>query len=345
MTKLFLALIPVLLAASAFSQEVTLRLHHFLAPNSPTQQGYLEPWAERVEQASDGRIEVEIYPSMQLGGAAPSLIDQVEDGVVDLVWTLPGYTAGRFPISEAFELPFMSGLAVHSSQALCEFFEMHLQDEYESVRVITLHTAGHGILHVKGRAVTSLEDLRGLQIRAPNRITAEALAALGAQPIGMPVPQVPESLVHGVIDGTLLPWEVTVPLRIAELVDSHTTFDSPHGFYSSIFLLAMNRQSYERLPDDLKPAIDANSMAAGCDEARIAGASVDAADLVGEALAREQGNAVHVIPRDRVKEWQDGVRPVIDSWVEMMDRAGLDGEVILQDARDLVAKYEGAAAN
>jgi TRAP-type C4-dicarboxylate transport system substrate-binding protein len=340
MKRSFPVLLLALLTGGVMAQDVTLKLHHFLAPNSPTQEGYLQPWAERVEAASNGRIRVRIFPSMQLGGSPPSLIDQVEDGVVDLAWTLPGYTAGRFPKSEVFELPFMSGRAEHSSQALCEFFDLHLRDEYRGVKVITLHTAGPGVLHLKDRPVSKLAELRGRRIRAPSRITAEALAALGAVPIGMPVPQVPEALSRGVVDGALLPWEVTAPLRVAELVAHHTEFSGPHGLYSSIFLLAMNSASYEGLPDELKSAIDENSMASGCEESRIAGASVDEADLVAERLARERGNQISLVPESEIPEWQAAVRPVIEAWLTRMDSVGFDGETMLSDARRLIAKYE-----
>lgn len=340
MKKVIAAFTAIVFLGLSSAQEVTLRLHHFLSPNSPVQQGYLEPWANRVEEQSGGRIQVEIYPSMQLGGGPPSLIEQVSDGVVDLVWTLPGYTAGRFPITEVFEMPFMSGMAEESSQALCEFYHAHLEEEYRDVKVITLHTAGPGVFHMRGSGIQSLEDLRGQQIRAPNRVTTEALALLGAEPIGMPVPQVPESISRGVVDGALLPWEVTAPLRIAELVDSHTGFASEHGFYTSTFLLAMNNDSYNRLPEDLKAVIDANSIAAGCEEARAAGANMDAADIPGIELAQAEGNTIHMIPAEEVSRWQTAVQPVIDDWVARMNAAGLDGEAMLQEARELIAKYE-----
>lgn len=340
MRRNILLTLAFLLAGSAAAQEVTLRLHHFLADTSPVHQGYLMPWAERVETQSDGRIEVQIYPSMQLGGAAPSLIDQATDGVVDLVWTLPGYTAGRFPISEAFELPFMAGPAEQASPALCEFYFDHLQDEYSGVRPITLHTAGSGVFHVQGEPIRSIEDLDGMQIRAPNRVTTEALALLGAEPIGMPVPEVPESLSRGVIDGALLPWEVTAPLRVAELVESHTDFGSDHGIYTSVFLLAMNIDAYEALPEDLQAVIDANSMHSGCDESRIAGANMDAADIPGHELAVEQGNEIHVIPADEAVAWEEALAPLHAQWVADMNDRGLDGEAMLARAHELIAQHE-----
>jgi TRAP-type C4-dicarboxylate transport system substrate-binding protein len=328
------------LLGGAFAQEVTLRLHHFLSGTSPVHEGYLEPWAERIQEQSEGRIRIDIYPNMQLGGAPASLIDQVADGAVDLVWTLPGYTAGRFPVTEAFELPFMSGRAVASSQALCEFFPGNLEPEYSDVKVITLHTSGPGVFHVNGKGIQQLADMRGLQLRAPNSMTTEALALLGADPIGMPVPQVPESISRGVVDGALLPWEVTAPLRVAELVTSHTGFDADRGFYTSAFLLAMNPDSYNKLPDDLKAVIDANSISASCNESRIAGLNMDAADVPAVEMAHAEGNTFYLISAEETLQWQEALEPLIDKWVAKMNGGGLDGAALLAQARELVAKYE-----
>ena len=109
--------LSVALTVSAQAAEVTLKVHHFLPKQAPAHKNFLQPWKEAVEKESNGRIEVKIYPAMQLGGKAPNLIDQVKDGFVDIVWTLPAYTPGRFPAVSAFELPFMITNAAETSQA------------------------------------------------------------------------------------------------------------------------------------------------------------------------------------------------------------------------------------
>src|SRR5690606_12554640 len=118
------------IAASA-QEKVKLKVAHFLPPQSTAQTKLIEPWAKAITEQSGGRIEVEIYPSMQLGGKPPQLFDQVRTGVADVVWTLPGYTPGRFPKTEVFELPFMTSSAEATSQAVMELFNTHLQDEYK----------------------------------------------------------------------------------------------------------------------------------------------------------------------------------------------------------------------
>ena len=322
------------LAAPAAAQEVTLKLHHFLPPSSTTHADFLEPWARRVEAQSGGRIRIDIYPVMQLGGRPPQLYDQVRDGVVDLAWTLPGYTPGRFPLSEVFELPFVAGSATATSQAVMTFYQRHLRAEFWGVKVLALHAHAPGALHMTEHPVRRIEDLAGLKIRAPSRTVTAALAALGATPVGMPVPQVPEALARGVVDGAALPYEVTLPLRIHEIVKHHTNT----GLYTAVFLFAMNKDRYESLPPDLRAVIDAN---AGVPLARLAGQVWDAAEAKGIAAARARGNDIYTLPPAEVARWKTATRPVIDAWIAHTDAAGLDGRALYDEAKALVAKFGG----
>lgn len=326
---------------AARAQEVTLRVHHFLPTSSTTHADFLVPWAERVTAQSDGRIAVEIYPAMQLGGAPPGLYDQVRDGVVDVIWTLPGYTPGRFPITEVFELPFMAASAEATSQAVQVFFERHLREEFGQVHVLMLHVHGPGSFHLGDRPVTRLEDLAGRQIRAPSRTINAALAELGAIPVGMPVPEVPEALARGVIDGAVIPFEVARPLRVHELVDYHTQVIGPdgRGFYTATFLFAMNRDVYDSLAPDLQAVIDANS---GVDLAQEIGAIWDAAEGPGMDAARAEGNRIDRIEGEEAARWRDAAQPVIERWVEAMTQRGLDGAALLDEARALVEHYAEA---
>ncbi len=103
-----LALIALMASGGAASaQTVTLKLHHFLPPGSTAHQNFMVPWCDKIAKDSGGKLKCQIYPAMQMGGTPQQLFDQVKDGVADIVWTVPGYQAGRFPVSEAFELPFM----------------------------------------------------------------------------------------------------------------------------------------------------------------------------------------------------------------------------------------------
>ena len=335
------ALAAVMTAAApgtATAQEVTLRVHHFLPAPAPVPKNFITPWAEKVEAESGGRIKVEVYPAMQLGGKPPALFDQAKDGVVDIVWTLPGYTSGRFPGTEAFELPFMPASAESTSKAAWDFFEKYLKPEFSAVQVLAVHVHSPGLLHVKGDGVSRLEDMDGLKLRGPTRQVNALLSALGATPVGMPVPAMPEALSKGVIDGTVIPWEVTTPLKVAELVNSHTDFDSARGFYTAFFVFVMNKARYEGLPDDLRAIIDANS---GRETSAWVGRVMDEGDAPGIKAAEAAGNAIRKLAPEEVERWKAAAAPLAEAWIAEMNGQGYDGAAMVADAKALIAKYAG----
>lgn len=331
-----MAAMAALLSAQAVAQEVTLRLHQMLPPQATIPARALVPWAEKVEKESGGRIKVEHYPSMQLGGKPPALYDQAKDGVVELIWTVLGYTPGRFPKTEAFELPFMVTTAEATSQAFQEFVEKHAMDEFEGVKLICVHTHGPGLLHVKGEGVSRLEDMEGLKLRGPTRVITSMLERLGATSVGLPVPAVPEALSKGVIDGTVIPWEITLPLKVPELVDTHTGVSGEHGLYTATFAFAMNQAAYDALPDDLKRVIDANS---GIETAALFGRAMDAGDAAGLAKAKATDNRIIMLDEAETARWKAAADPIIAEWIGEMNGQDIDGEMLVAEARQLIEKY------
>src|SRR5512139_1084111 len=204
---------------------VTLKVHHFLPPGSTTHAKMIVPWCAKVEAETKGRLKCQIFPSMQLGGTAPQLYDQVRDGVADVVWTLPGYNAARFPSMEVFELPFMITDAQSASRAAWQFYEKHGRNEFREVRPLAVHVHDAGYLHTRERPVRVLEDFRGMKLRAPTRQTNKLLAALGATPVSMPVTALADAMSKGVLDGAMVPWEVVPAVKVQEVARFHTETD------------------------------------------------------------------------------------------------------------------------
>jgi TRAP-type C4-dicarboxylate transport system substrate-binding protein len=343
----FLALAGGAVAAPALlregyaqAPEVTLKMHHFLPAISNGHAKFLAPWAKLVAQESNGRIKIDIFPAMQLGGTPPQLYDQARDGVADIVWTLPGNTPGRFPISETFELPFTAHRkAVVNSKALQEFAELHMKDEFKEVHPICFWAHDHGLVH-SNKPVRTMEDLKGLKLRFPTRLSGEALRALGATAIGMPIPQVPESLAQHVIDGAVVPWEVVPSIKVQELVRNHTEIPGSPTFYTATFVLAMNKAKYESLPADLKQVLDKLS---GQRAAAMAGQVWDEQAVVVSELVKKRGNTIITLPEEEVVRWRKATNPVIDTWLSAMKDKNLDGAKLLDSARSLLGKYEKAA--
>ena len=337
-TFLKASLMAALLASGvpAMAQEVTLRMHQFLPPQSTVPAEVLIPWAEAVGEASGGRIKVEVYSSMALGGTAPQLIDQVADGVVDIAWTLPGYTPGRFPRVEVFELPFMMTNAEATSRAYWDMYQTDMADtDFAGLHMLGAWVHGPGVLHVKGDPVESIDDMDGLKLRGPTRVINGLLGELGATPIGMPVPALPENLVKGVIDGTVIPWQVTTALKISELTDSHTEFVGERTLYTAAFVLVMNKDVYEALPADLQAVIDSLS---GAEFSANAGRIMQEADVGARAIAEDRGNTIVQIEGDDLALWEAASQPVIVRWLEEMAEQGIDGADLLTRARALIAE-------
>jgi TRAP-type C4-dicarboxylate transport system substrate-binding protein len=322
-------------AGAAQAQEVTLKLHQLLPERATIPAKFLIPWAAKVEKESGGRIKIEHYPSMQLGGKPPELAQQVTDGVVDMIWTVMGYTPGRFPRAEAFELPFMVTNGEETSRAFYEYYEKHMQNDFPGMKVIAVHTHGPGLLHTKD-PVNGLDDIKGMKLRGPTRVITQMLDSFGAVPVGMPVPAVPEAVSKGVIDGAVIPWEITLPLKMAELVGNHTEFSGDRGLYSATFLFAMNQASYDGLPDDLKKIIDDNS---GIEAAAWAGRAMDGGDVVGRKKADEKGNNIIVLDDAETSRWKQAAASVVDNWIKEMDGKGMDGQALVDDAQALLKKH------
>ncbi len=330
-----------MMASGAVAQEYTLRLHQFLPAQANVPVQVLDVWADNVEAASDGRIEVERYPSMQLGGVPPELYDQAVDGIADVVWTVVGYTPGRFPSTEVFELPFMVEDARAASCAYWTMFEESMQEEFADTRILGTWVHGPGMFHTAD-PVEVPGDLQGMQIRGGSRMVNQLLEAAGATPVGMPVPAISEALSRGVIDGTTIPWEVTTALRVPELVENHTEFEGP-ALYTLTFVLAMNREAYDGLPADLQAVIDDNS---GLEFSVFAGGTQADADGPARDVAVDAGNNIVTVDASTAEsEWLPIVAPIYESWVADMSERGIDGQGLIDRARELMTGECAGAGN
>ncbi|MGR3467607.1 MAG: TRAP transporter substrate-binding protein [Shimia sp.] len=342
MKSLALTLIAVLAATTGSAQEITLRFQHFVSPASANPTYFMQPWADAIEEQSDGRIAVELYPFMQLGGTAPSQYDMIRDGVIDGGWVIPGYQAGRFPEAEALELPFITPKnAEAASIAAWRFTQEHLADDFADVHVIAAHMHGPGIVHKKGAPIAEVGDFEALSLRGPSRPATLLLEELGATPIGMPVPAFPEALSKGVLDGGVITWEMSPSLKLDALTDSHTDVAGDRSLYNLFFIWAMNRDTYEGLPDDLRAVIDANS---GLMASAWAGRAHDTGDAVGRAAMEASGNALATLPEGETAAIQVLGESVITDWITDAEAKGLDGETLVDDARSFMAQAEADLA-
>ena len=330
-----LAAPAVMRLARADTAPITFKLHHAFSAVSSVHEKFLAPWARKVEADANGRIHIDIFPSMELGGAPAQLFDQARDGDADIVWTAPGLTPGRFPGIETFELPFLpSRRALVSSRALQDFAPIYLKDEFVEVHPLCFSCSDRGVIHGY-TPVRSIEDIKDLKLHVQTRLAGEAMQELGAHPVPMPSEELPTALTERVIDGCVDPWHMVPPFRLNDLLKAHTEF-SDLSLSSRTYVLAMNKPAYERLPGDLKAVFDKNSNEIA---ANMAGTMWDLqAHAVAENVA-ETGDVIVTLLPEAVAHWRKATEPVVTAWLKDMKEAKFDGGKMMASAHALVAKY------
>ncbi|MGD1869118.1 MAG: TRAP transporter substrate-binding protein [Neomegalonema sp.] len=321
---------------SAQAQEVTLTVQHFLSPKSITHTKMIEPWAKRLEEQSNGRIKVEIFPAMALGGKPPELYRQVRDGAADIVWTLIGYTPGVFPRAEVFELPTVHGGSARATNlAIQDNFDLIAAD-YEDVQPLLIHVHGGNALHMVSKSVASPADVANLKLRTPSRTGAWMIESWGAEPVGMPVPALPQALAKGAVDGALIPFEIVPPLKVQDLTAASIEGAAGARFGTSVFMFAMNKDRYAGLPADLQAIIDANS---GRAFAQSMGEIWDATEESGKDVQRGSGGEVVQLTAEQTAAFDALGETVVDRWTEEMTNQGIDGAALVEAARGSIETH------
>ena len=327
----------ILAAVSVQGAVFTLKLHHFLGPKAPAQTQMLEPWVEKVEELSKGRVKIDIYPAMSLGGKPPQLVRQVRDGVVDLIWTVNGYTTGLFPRTEVFELPFIhTNDPVATNLAMREMYDEYLAEEYRGMKVMFLHVHQGQAVHMVNKLVRKPSDFAGTKIRIPTRTGAWVLEALGAAPVSMPVPNLPQALSKKVVDGALIPWEIIPPLKLQDMTKYQIEGDKMTRFGTTTFQVSMNQGTWDKLPKDLQDIFQQASNEAWVREV---GEVWHRTDLGGIGFATKAGNEHITLSPAETAEFKKVLEPVVDRWIEEVNGSGIDGKGLVSKARELVAKY------
>lgn len=340
MNFIFRIAVGILLILTSFSSanaaEVTLTLHHFLSPKSATHTQFLEPWAKKVEADSQGRIKIEIFPSMSMGGKPPELYRQVRDGVADIIWTLPGYTPGVFPRSEVFELPTVhGGNAEATNLAIQENFSL-IEDDFKDLHPILIHVHAGNALHTVSKAVHSVSDVKGLKFRTPSRTGAWVIQAWGAEPVGMPLPALPQALSKGAVDGALVPFEIFPPFKLHQLTKYSIEGADLSRFGTSVFMFAMNKERYESLPTDLQKIIDDNS---GTAWAGPIGKVWNANEMAGKELQLSSQGQIIALDAASKASFDVLGQTVVDRWIDEVTSKGIDGAALVDAARASIAKF------
>lgn len=314
---------------------VTLKVAHFLPANSNAHVNVIKPWCDQLTEESTGRISCQLYPSMQLGGTPATLADMARNGVADIVWTAPGYSAGKFPRVEALELPFVLPYGGQAGNAIIwDYFEQYAQEDFKGFHVLALFGDGGMDVHTRDTPVRSLEDFKGLKLRASSRTAAKTLERLGATPVSMPPAQMTEAIAKGVVDGALATWEVVAPTKLDEVTHHHSLLGEgrPAIGYTVLSML-MNKRKYDSLPADLKDILDRNSGKALSERF---GQAWDQEIDKTQAAARE--GSVVPLEAGAYEAMQQATGVVTEQWIEEASARGLEARALVDGLRRLAAQ-------
>ncbi len=323
----------MLLPLFGCSAEYNFRLHYFLPDSSVVHTRFLQPWVDRVEEQSNERINIEIYPAMSLGGKPTELVDQVADGYVDIVWTLAGYTPGRFPRSEAFGLPtvhyrsaYATNRAIYASMDL-------IAEDFAGLKPLVIHVHAGNAFHLNRSDVKNPADLAGLRVRSPSRTASWMLDTFGAKVVQLPAPAIKNALLANEIDGTLLPFEILPSIGLDEMGLYSVFGKDGSRFGTSVFLFLMNENAFSSLPEDLQAVIDDNI---GLEEYKSVGLIWDEFEIPGYEAQR--GRFVK-LSLDEMVVFEKLGNQIVSRWVDEMDRKGIDGQALVDEARRYVRRY------
>jgi TRAP-type transport system periplasmic protein len=304
-----------------FGSEVTLTFGHPFPATDPIQVNVWEPWVEEIRAASDGTINIEIHAGGALG-PPPQVYENVVSGAQDIGWTLPGYTPGRFPITQIIEAPFAFSDPVEGTEVANELWAEfdEFQAEYDDVKMLALWAMDTGDLFTRDRRVETLEDLSGLTIRSPAPLQSAALEAMGAAAVGMPAPDIYDAVERGVIDGYKLANSAT---RVFDL-GATTAYRTVCNCYTGAFVLVMNPQAWDSLSPAQQQVMEDH---AGLDLAlRVSAEHVAMADEVAATYWPEHGVESVELSEEEFDRWRAAVQPVLDGWIAEREADGVPGQ-------------------
>jgi TRAP-type C4-dicarboxylate transport system substrate-binding protein len=290
----------------------------------------MEHWASEVEKLTDGAVTIQTFPGSTLLGPK-NMWRGVQTGQADIGCISTAYYPGVFPAMSVLNLPVAFSSTEVASMVMWEIFTKYQPKEFDNVKVLTMFTSAPS--HVMSKTpVQSLEDLKGLELRASGTIL-KILGNLDAQGVGMPMSQTPEALQKGVVNGLVSSFDVLKDMNFAEICRYETITNLP--VYP--FAVIMNKARYEALPDEVKETLDA----LGRQQAQWTGKYLD--EYTNEALAwsknKYQVEVYHLSPTE-LEEIKSKSSDLVDAWKADAAKAGLDADALLADMLSLKNKYE-----
>ncbi len=316
-----LYLTALILPTLVFAKPIKLTYSNFFPPKH-VQSILAQQWCDEIKKRTNGKVVMEYYPGQTLT-KSKQVYDGVVSGLSDVGMALFAYTRGRFPVMEAVDLPLGYTSGVVATKVVNDVYRKFNPKELSDTKVMYLHAHGAGLLHTKGKAIRSMEDFQGMKLRG-HGTSALVIRALGGIPVSLPMPELYQSLQKGIVKGALYPIEVNKGWRMGEVTEYMTL--STSIAYTSSFYVVMNKHKWAKIPADLQTIIqEINS-----EWVVKHGKAWDQSDQIGMAYFKDLGHEVIELSDAESKRWQKTIAPVLDTYIEKMDKKGFDGKQIVE---------------
>ncbi len=331
---LVLAALPLMTACAAPAGPVELKMSHFMSEKHPMHVKLMAPFAEEVATATEGRVKITIYSGGALG-KPPDQYDSAVTGVTDIAFGLHGYTPGKFPLTSVIELPNMVTSASSGSKVVWELYEKfpEIVAEHPGVKVLTIWAHDTGQIMTTKKPIRTMDDLKGLTLRAPTASHVAMVEAWGATAVQMPISELYDSLEKGVVGGCVVPYSAIKSFNLHDVVKYMTVGD----FYVASFFLVMNLDSWEKISSKDQKIIEG---LIGSRMSEIGGTAYDGGAKVGLQTAQEAGMEIYTLPAGELAKWRQALAPLYQKWVADMEAKGLPGQKVYDEAVRLAAQYK-----
>lgn len=319
--------------AETNSEPIELTISHFVSPKHGQHTDVFEPFAEEVKSLTDGRVTVNIFPGAALG-AATAHYDLATNGVADITYAIQGYTPGKFPLSSVVELPFVARNAQEGTSILWDLYEKfpEIQDEYNQNKVLWLFGIDNDQILTSKKEIKSVEDLKGLKISTPSSASNEVVEAWGAIPVFMPMNEVYEAMQKGVIDGRLGPYSAVSNFKLNEV----TKYITEANFYTTIFAVTMNKNSWNKLSEADQKSIDSL-----LDKYRQKAADIYDRDAeIGKKDAEGSGVKINALSTEEEESFRKPLESIHKKWLSDMKKEGLPAQEIYDEAIKLSEEFK-----
>jgi TRAP-type C4-dicarboxylate transport system substrate-binding protein len=324
------AALTALMSLPVAAQEI-LKVGTFVAEQSTGVAYVIKPWLEAVA-AETSDVTMQAFRGGTLGKNPFKQFELVQNGVADVTWVLPGYTAGQFPEMGLFELPFLFRTGEEASVVGWKMHEMGLLTGLDGVHLVGFFAAERNAIFMKTK-IEKLEDLSNLKIRSAGGIHASWLESLGAAPQTLSSAEMNEGLNRGTVDGAIQGWTGMATFKSLPLIDQ--AYVVPAGAIP--FLLLMNEGKWTALSDEAKASVMKHG---GLAMAESGGkAYTDAGEAIRNEVVAE--GRIEVIAPDEatIEAYSAAAKPVHDAWIA----ATPNGQVVYDAAVTLLAEYRGAS--